>query len=314
MFGVERLRALEAVHRLGSVARAAAELHVTPSGVSQQLAKLERESGHRLTVPQGRGVRLTQAGLVLAAHATRVLRELAAARADLADLHAEILGPVRIGSVESAIRALVAPALAALGARHPRLSPLLHAGEAVATMPRLHAGDLDVVVAESWNHWPTSFPADVSHVRLLDEHASVAVSTRHPLAGRATVDLAELDGTPWTACTPGTGAHDSLVQALRTVGVEPDVTCIAAEYPTQLALVRANVAAALVPPLGLARPLDGIALIPTRPVVSREIVAAWRTSGDRPATRACVDALREVAAARLGTGATGQDAAVGASA
>ncbi|HEV7629286.1 MAG TPA: LysR family transcriptional regulator, partial [Streptomyces sp.] len=59
MLNLERLRALHAVAVHGSVARAALALHVTPSGVSQQLAKLERESGHRLLEPHGRSVRLT---------------------------------------------------------------------------------------------------------------------------------------------------------------------------------------------------------------------------------------------------------------
>lgn len=295
MFSIERLRALEAVRRLGSVAAAASELHVTPSGISQQLAKLERESGHRLTEPDGRGLRLTQAGLLLSQHAARVLAQLSAAEVDLADLHTEIVGPLRIGAVESAIRALVAPALAALRERHPRLAPWLVAGEAVATMPMLMPGGrLDMVVAESWENRPLSFPANVSRLRLLTEDAFVALSERHPLAGRDVVELADLADTPWTSCDPGTGSEESLVHALRAVGVEPDVTCIASEYPTQLSLVAANVAAALVPPLGALDPVPGVRLVPIRPRLRRDIVVAWRSDRERPAIRACLDALRAV--------------------
>ncbi|MQA01439.1 MAG: LysR family transcriptional regulator [Streptosporangiales bacterium] len=297
MFSIERLRALDAVCRLGSVAAAATELHVTPSGISQPLAKLERESGHRLTEADGRGIRLTQAGLVLADHAARVLGQLAAAHTDLADLHSEILGPLRIGAVESATRTLVAPALAALREQHPRLSPNLYTGEAVVTVPMLHRGDLDMVVVESWDNQPLSFAADVTHVQILREDTYVALSTRHPLAGRDSVELAELADTGWVSCFPGTGAHDSLVHALRGVGVEPEVTCIASEYPTQLALVAANVVAAFVPPLGLTEPVPGVRLIRPRPAIGREIVAAWRTDRQRPAIRTCVAALHDVAAA-----------------
>lgn len=296
MFSIERLQALDAVCRLGSVAAAAAELHVTPSGISQQLAKLERESGHRLTEPDGRGLRLTQAGLVLADHAARVVGQLSAARIDLADLHSEILGPLRIGAVESATRRLVAPALASLRNRHPRLSPNLYTGEAVVTLPMLHRGDLDVVVVESWDNQPLSFTADVTHVQLLREDTAVALSTRHPLSDRQTVDLAELADTSWVSCVPGSGAHDSLVHALRSVGVEPAVTCIACEYPTQLALVAANVVAAFIPPLGLTETVPGVRLVAPRPAIGREIVVAWRTDRQRPAIRTCVAALHDVAA------------------
>ena len=59
MLNLERLRVLQAVARHGSVTAAAAELHVTTSAVSQQLTKLERESGATLVERNGRGIRLT---------------------------------------------------------------------------------------------------------------------------------------------------------------------------------------------------------------------------------------------------------------
>ena len=66
MLNLERLRTLDAVARHGSVSGAADGLHVTTSAVSQQLSKLEREVGQRLLAKNGRGVRLTDAGLLLA--------------------------------------------------------------------------------------------------------------------------------------------------------------------------------------------------------------------------------------------------------
>ena len=61
MLSLERLRVLQAVARHGSVTAAAAELRVTTSAVSQQLTKLERESGTTLVERSGRGIRLTDA-------------------------------------------------------------------------------------------------------------------------------------------------------------------------------------------------------------------------------------------------------------
>ena len=60
MLHFERLQALNAVSTFGSVTGAAAALHLTPSAVSQQLAKLQRDVGQRLIEPHGRGVRLTR--------------------------------------------------------------------------------------------------------------------------------------------------------------------------------------------------------------------------------------------------------------
>ena len=134
VFSLDRMRALHAVATHGSVAAAAAAMHVTPSGVSQQLAKLEREAGHPLLEPRGRGVRLTKAGQVLAGHAERVLAQLADAKADLELLRDDVIGPLRIGAIPTAVHALLPPALATLATLHQRLEVTLHEGEAEQTM------------------------------------------------------------------------------------------------------------------------------------------------------------------------------------
>ncbi len=83
MLNLERLRVLQAVARHGSVTAAAAELHVTTSAVSQQLTKLERESGAALVERSGRGIRLTEAAQLLASHASAILSMAELAQADV---------------------------------------------------------------------------------------------------------------------------------------------------------------------------------------------------------------------------------------
>lgn len=76
---IDHLLALRAVRTHVTVARAALVLHLTPSAVSQQLAKLESDVGVRLLRRQGREVRLTRAGTVLAGSADRIVEELGSA-------------------------------------------------------------------------------------------------------------------------------------------------------------------------------------------------------------------------------------------
>ena len=83
MLSLERLRVLQAVARHGSVTAAAAELRVTTSAVSQQLTKLERESGTTLVERSGRGIRLTDAAQLLAGHASAILSMAEQAQADV---------------------------------------------------------------------------------------------------------------------------------------------------------------------------------------------------------------------------------------
>ncbi|GAB3548986.1 DNA-binding transcriptional LysR family regulator [Actinopolyspora lacussalsi] len=294
MFNVERLRALHAVAAHGSVALAASVLHVTPSGVSQQLAKLEREAGHQLLEQHGRGVRLTAAGHVLAKHASEILSRMSEAQSDLDGLSEEILGPLRIGSISTVLRAVVPGALSALHRRHPRLEVTLREGEAEETLPALVGRELDLAVLESWDRLPAQLPAEVGYRRLCTDTADVALPEQHRLAHRTTVSLHELADTPWVSWATGTACHEWLVQTLRAQEFEPRITCNVAGYPTQLELVAANLAAALVPRLARDSVPGGVAVVRTRPVLQRQVLAVWRTDSERPAIRACVDALATV--------------------
>ncbi|MGI5352424.1 LysR family transcriptional regulator [Streptomyces sp. CA-250714] len=291
MFSSDRLRALDAVAVHGSLARAAAALHITPSGVSQQLAKLEREAGHKLLEPQGRGVRLTHAGRVLAEHAARVVAQLTAAESDLADLGDEVLGPLRLGGVGSCLRALLPDVLATLTEAHPRLRPTVVDGEAVDLVPLLLSGELDLLLIESWHSRPMPLPEGVRVRTLAVEEVQVALPARHPLAGRDTLDLAELDGTSWSSCPVGTEPYEALVQALRARGVEPKVRYAVTEYATQLAFVAGGLTAALVPGMARRPCPSGVRFVSVRPPLRREVRAAWRAGGDSPAVRACLAAL-----------------------
>ncbi|MEC3981317.1 LysR family transcriptional regulator [Amycolatopsis sp. H20-H5] len=297
MFGLERMRALDAVATHGSVAAAATALHVTPSGVSQQLAKLEREAGQRLLEPRGRGVRLTAAGRVLAGHAARILAQVAEARSDLELLREDVSGPLRIGAIPTTVHALLPPALATLSAQHPRLEVTLQEGEAEQTMPRVVHGDLDVAVLESWEDRPTVVPASAAKIALLSDVADLALPAGHRLAHRKVVDLPEVDDLPWIGWSAGSGCYDWLVQVLRAQRMEPKITCTVGGYPTQLALVAGNVGAALVPRLARESVPDGVRIVATRPSLTRTIYAICRAEDEeRGAVRACLDALRSAAA------------------
>jgi molybdate transport repressor ModE-like protein len=86
MLDVRRLRLLREVARRGSIAAAAEELSISASAVSQQLAKLERETGVALLERGPRSVRLTAAGVLLAKHADAVIERLELAEAELREL------------------------------------------------------------------------------------------------------------------------------------------------------------------------------------------------------------------------------------
>jgi len=296
MFSLERLRVLQAVSRHGSVVAAAEALYVTTSAISQQLAKLERESGQQLVARSGRGIRLTDAGRLLAGHAEQVMAQLDLARADLEAHRGKAVGEVLLGAFPTAARGLLPSALAALSVEHPQLRPRLREMEADESLRRLRRGEADLAVVLDWHNRTLPLPGGMATAPLLEDPVDLALPAGHPLAGRRPVALAELAEEEWISWPDGEFCHEWLLQTLRAEGVEPKLSHTAAEHPTQLALVAAGMGVAAAPRLGRGPVPDGVATVPVRDPMHRHVYAVWREDADRrPSIRAVVAALEQAA-------------------
>ncbi|MGP4048591.1 LysR family transcriptional regulator [Streptomyces sp. 2A115] len=293
MLNLERLRTLDALARHGSVSGAAEGLHVTTSAVSQQMSKLEREVGQQLLAKNGRGVRLTDAGRLLAEHAARILSQVELAQSDLEAQRGQVVGELRISAFPTAARGLFPAALAALRAEHPALrvrSRELEPEESVAGVIR---GDLDVAVVLDWYNKPMTVPEGLVKASLLDDPADVAMPAGHPLADRASVDLEDFAEDEWVTWGEGEFCHEWLMFTLRAKGIEPVIAHRAEEHHTQLALVGAGLGVCVAPRLGRDPMPAGVRTVPVRHRVSRHVYAVWRADADRrPSIRAAVEALR----------------------
>ena len=287
MLNIERLRALIAVAEHGSIAAAAQSLHVTASGVSQQLSKLEREIGVTLLVPAGRGVALTDAGRLLAHRGERIVSELARVESEVVSLDRDVVGELRLGSFASPGRVVIPPAIASLRERYPRLEVSLVVGETDDLLPAVVARELDVALVDSsgppcryaclpasrtrsciatWSTWPCPRP-----IRSPGGRTWVSTRSRTCHGRRGTR----------TRCST-----TRLVQTLRREGVEPKVQYAVPEFATQLEFVAHGLAAAMVPELARVWVPPTVALLPpTRPRIEREIYALCRADNNRPAVR-----------------------------
>src|SRR6201986_2767488 len=101
MLDVTRLRVLVAVARHGSVTAAAHSLNYAQPSVSHHLARLEAGTGTKLIQKAGRGIRLTDAGRLLAERASEIIGRLDAAENELAAYSGLRAGRLRLGGVPS---------------------------------------------------------------------------------------------------------------------------------------------------------------------------------------------------------------------
>ena len=183
MLNLARVRLLVELERLGTVAAVADALDYTPSAVSQQLAQLERETPRPLLEKVGRRLRPTDAGRLLAAHGRELIARAEAAESELSAMTG-LAGTLRTAAFETAARELVTPAMIDLAERHPELGCELLDLEAEEALPLLQAAQLDVVIAEEYEHAPRPRLPGVERHELLEDALLVALHPEHPLAVR----------------------------------------------------------------------------------------------------------------------------------
>ncbi|MCM1013869.1 MULTISPECIES: LysR family transcriptional regulator [unclassified Brevibacterium] len=241
-----RLRILDAVARTGSVTHAAEMLHLTGPAVSQQLRRIEAEIGRPVVVAAGRGVKLTDAGRLLADCAAQVAELTQQAKNDLDD-GADLSGTVRIGAIASAIRGFLTPELVALRTVHPGVVVTLEDGETDAHLDRLTRGSLDLVIAESWGAAPLPLPAGVTAAVLFRERGYLALPADHPASAHATVDIRDVADEVWSTCARDSRDHAALVQIARAAGVDPVIRHFVADPHTQKTLVAQGLGLACLP-------------------------------------------------------------------
>jgi DNA-binding transcriptional LysR family regulator len=254
----------------------------------------------RLLERAGRGVRLTDAGLVLARHAESLLEHAAIVESDLAEAAGTVAGRARIAGFESVALRLALPAMHALARDAPALRCELLELEPEEALPALALGDLDLVLGDEWQHQPRSLPDGVTRHELLSDRVRLLLPARHPAARRhsAAVPLAELAGDPWTAGHAGLGWDEMTRRTCRELGgFDPDIRHRTNDAGISLELVAQGLAVAMLPDLALPARLPGVKQRDIADAqLSRAIFAATRaTDGSRPSTRALLEAVRAAA-------------------
>jgi len=296
----DRLLVLRAVAAAGGVVAAGRRLRLAPSGVSQHLAALERETGLVLldrSRPGGqRPLTLTAAGRQLAAHADRLAAVLAEAEADALTLAGRLEGEVRIGAFPTAVHRLVVPAVLALASTAPGLSPAVHELDEAAAVAALHAGDLDLVLVEDQANALRPPPPGLAAHRLLDDPYRLAL----PLAWPPPREVGDLAQRPWVDGPAGSAVRGALDRLRTATGLPLPGAHTCLEFPAALALVDAGLAAALVPALALPATLDPATRVVDLPGLGARTISAYvqRTRRLTPLVGTTLEALHAAADAR----------------
>lgn len=199
-----QLSAFHAVSRLGSVSRAAGELHLTQPAVSIQLKLLEESAGAPLLQREGRGVRLTPAGEVMAGYAGRILELWREAGAEMSAHRGVFSGTLRVGAVTTA-EYLLPPMLVRFATAHPHVTVKLSVGNRGEIVRMLASQEVDLVIMGR----P---PAELKTVAtpFAPHPMGFLAAPSHPLMAAKSLTLADLTGANLLVRERGSGTRASL--------------------------------------------------------------------------------------------------------
>lgn len=259
---VRDLAYLAAVERYGSITRAAEASGVTQPTLSTQIAKLERELGVTLFEREGRGLRPTDAGRSVLDHARRVLGavdDLVAAAQDHRD---PLAGTLRLGLIPTLAPYLLPHLLPAMQASLPALKPAIIEDQTAALLEQLRSGAIEAAMI-------ATDPEDirVETAPLFEEPLWVAMSSRHQLASRTTIERADIDPSTLLLLSEGHCLRDQAIAlcAEPALGVRISGDFRAASLATIVHLVESDMGITLVPELYVRQvhaSSDGVVLRP----------------------------------------------------
>jgi DNA-binding transcriptional LysR family regulator len=290
---VERLRLLRELAERGTVNAAAQAMSLTPSAVSQQLKILQREAGVALLEPDGRRLRLTDAGRALVHRADDVLAALDRAEAEMDAFRTAPRGTVRVAMFPSGAAMFLAGLITRAAVAGVEVlgrdvdQPAANAATLLA--------DFDVVVVHRDERDVTPWSPRLDARFLLREPLEVLLPQHHRLANRSRVPLRELADEPWIGVEGGLVVDDVLRSLATISGVSPRIVQRVNDFRVVEELVLAGVGIALLPRYALTvrelvrRPLGGVR-------AARRIEAVTRAGAiSRPAVAAVVDILEALA-------------------
>jgi DNA-binding transcriptional LysR family regulator len=275
MLDVRRLRVLREVALRGSIAGAADSLRFTPSAVSQQVAKLEREAGVALVERGPKSVTLTAAGWRLVAHAEVILERLAAAESELREL-AGSPPELRVGANTTAAVSIVPDALTRFAAARPDVEVTVAESDPLISLARLCARELDLAIVFEYDHVPLPSDPRIELELLLEEPMRVVLPAGHPAAGKRVVRLPDLAEETWIRSTTRSSCNPFTERACRAAGFEPRIRFEFDDYTAMQNLVASGAGVAFAPDLGLSRLNPGVAVRPIAFGPKRRVHAGYR--------------------------------------
>jgi DNA-binding transcriptional LysR family regulator len=276
---LRHLRTIAAVARHGSFSRAAEELHLAQSAVSQQIRRFEQELGVEVFRRSSRSVEITPEGEVILGYAQRVLREVDGLHGELQELTGLVRGEVRIGGMYPTGPYDLADLFAQFRDRHPGVAINMVEDTQDDLLARLRADELDCAFTAVE---PDTLGDEYAATLIWEEEFVVALG--HQLASHERITFDELAGEDLIAYRENSALRRRLERRMAERGLAPRNAFICTEMAAVRALVSKGLGLAVIPRSVAEQPGPPIALRPIGPEdFTWPVALIWRAGRRQPA-------------------------------
>jgi len=204
---LRNLRTLVEVARCGGFSAAAKAIGTTQSTVSKAILQLEHDCGVTLVERLGRGIRLTDAGELVLKRASNMLGERDRLVSELAELQGLQRGKLKIGMPVMASGILFSGLVAAFRKRYPGIQVELSEQSIRQIEEDVRKGVVEIGASL------LPIAADFEWMGLREDPLMALLPLEHPLAGRSSLKLAELAGSPTILFTEGFALNRLILSA-----------------------------------------------------------------------------------------------------
>jgi DNA-binding transcriptional LysR family regulator len=234
---------------------------------------------------------LTRAGEEFVGRAREILQLSDALESEMASYAGLRKGSLDLGIITSLQCIDFGGLLAAFCTNYPDISVNIVQGGTHHLARQLEERKLDLAFL---NRPLSGFPTGIGFSKLGEDNYHLAVADDHPLAGRRTVDLAELKNERFIFHQTGQVAAQLCLNACREAGFEPNIVCRSASPTTGLYMVRGGLGVALFPAEEFrSHTLDGVVELRLEQDIRKEVGVAWRKDAASPLVEAAVKFAEE---------------------
>ncbi|MFX4261849.1 LysR family transcriptional regulator [Pelotomaculum propionicicum] len=275
---MHQLEYVLAVAKYHNFTRAAEEIKISQSSLSQQINKLESELGTSLFVRTTRSVQLTPAGTDFVIHAQRIMSEVNEARRSIQEYVSMVKGEITIGTIAVIGNYRLPNLIKSFQDNFPGIRVHLVEEQCEELLSMLYASKIDTCFVQVTK--PN--PHFVFHPLIWDRMV-VVVSQNHPLANRVSVDIKELQNEKFIMTPPTSGHFHDFNNACLAAGFSPNIILRCAIVKTMLSFVREEIGITVLSnKVALAEKDPSMKVIGLTPTIPRRISLVTRNSDDTP--------------------------------